>query len=70
MSIRSRLSSKGQIVVPKRIRDRLGLKAGDQVLFRETEDGVRIDRAPAEDDPFAAFSEWASDADDEAYADL
>jgi hypothetical protein len=30
-----------------------------------------IDKAPAEaDDPFAAFSEWSSEADEKAYAEL
>ena len=31
---------------------------------------VQAKRPEPEDDPFATFSEWASDADDEAYADL
>ena len=68
----SKLTSKAQTVVPREIRDRLGLKPGDTVRYRITEAGVVIDkaRADAEDDPFAAFTEWASPEDDLAFADL
>jgi antitoxin PrlF len=34
MDVAARLTSKGQITVPKAVRDGLGLKPGDQVLFR------------------------------------
>lgn len=33
------ITSKGQITLPKPIRDRLRVKAGDRVAFREREDG-------------------------------
>ncbi len=33
------ITSKGQITLPKLIRDRLRLKAGDRVAFRERPDG-------------------------------
>ena len=33
------VTSKGQITVPKDIRERLGLRAGDRIAFREREDG-------------------------------
>lgn len=36
----SSISSKGQITVPKAVRDRLGLKAGTTVEFELTGDGV------------------------------
>ncbi len=35
----ARLSSKGQITVPRDIRERLRLKRGDKVRFRVTPDG-------------------------------
>lgn len=70
MSAKARLSSKAQVVVPKQVREALGLKPGDVVLFRESPSGMVIERAEAEEDPFVTFSEWASAADDEAYADL
>ena len=34
-----RMTSKGQVTVPKRIRDYLGLKPGSEVRFRYTGDG-------------------------------
>ena len=36
------ITSKGQITLPKPIRDRLRLKAGDRVAFREREDGAIV----------------------------
>ena len=33
------VTSKGQITLPKEIRERLGVRAGDRVRFRETADG-------------------------------
>jgi AbrB family looped-hinge helix DNA binding protein len=59
-------------VIPRQIRDLLGLKPGDMLRYRESEGGVLIDKAPTEeaDDPFATFTEWAGETDEEAYADL
>ena len=34
MDIAARLSSKGQITIPKPVRDALGLRVGDDVVFR------------------------------------
>lgn len=38
----STISSKGQITVPKRIRDRLGLRTGTTVEFELTDTGVLL----------------------------
>lgn len=38
----STLTSKGQITLPKEIRDRLGLRVGDRVRFRETAEGTIV----------------------------
>jgi AbrB family looped-hinge helix DNA binding protein len=43
------LTSKGQITLPKAVRDRLGLAAGDKVEFVETEAGVFELRAATRD---------------------
>lgn len=50
----SRLTSKGQITIPKPVRDRLGLRPGDEVAFVEGEDGVRVEKRIV-DSPFAAY---------------
>ena len=59
-------------MIPREIRDRLGLKPGDTLRYRMTEQGVLLDKAAANeaDDPFAAFSEWSSEADEKAYGGL
>lgn len=44
MNARSKISSKGQVVVPKDIRDRLGLSEGSEIEFVEKPDGVMMKR--------------------------
>lgn len=39
---RAILTSKGQLTVPKVVRERLGLKSGDRVVFEFEEDSVRL----------------------------
>jgi antitoxin PrlF len=68
----SKITSKHQTVVPREIRHRLGLKPGDRLRYTVTPKGVHIEKAntPIEEDPFAVFSEWASDADEKAFGSL
>jgi antitoxin PrlF len=69
--IRRRLGVKGQVVVPKPVRDALGLKPGDEFAFVIDGHEVKIVPAPPEGDgPFACFAEWTSEADRKGYADL
>ena len=37
-----RVTTKGQVTIPKEIRDRLGIVPGSEVDFVPTEDGVRL----------------------------
>lgn len=69
---RAKLSAKSQTVIPKEVRERLGVGPGDSIEFEERngEIVVRAVRRSRLDDPFALFTEWASEADEEAYADL
>lgn len=55
------VTSKGQITIPKQVRDRLELNAGDQLDFTVLEDGtVRVrKRALGVDDLFGAFAHRA-----------
>ena len=70
--ITSKLTSKGQTTIPQPVRAALRLQAGDGIAYAIEGDRVIVMRAPDEalDDPFATFSEWNSDADRRAYADL
>jgi len=67
----SKVTTKAQTVIPREVRARLGLKAGDRLAYRITPKGVIIEKAQAEgDDPFATFTEWGSDADEQAFGTL
>ena len=71
-SVFSKVSVKSQTVIPRAVRGRLGLKPGDLLRYQMTDDGVLLDKAPANetDDPFATFSEWSNDADEKGYGGL
>jgi AbrB family looped-hinge helix DNA binding protein len=43
-----KLGPKGQVVIPKAIRDRLGLRPGDRVLVGQSDEEVRIRKAVAD----------------------
>jgi len=67
----SKLSVKSRTVIPRKVREQLKLKPGDTLRYRLTDDGILLDKATeAGDNPFAAFSEWTSEADDKAYSEL
>ena len=65
----SRVSVDCQTVIPREVRELLGLKAGDILRYRVTEAGVLLEKAALNeaDDPFAAFFEWSGEADEKAY---
>jgi AbrB family looped-hinge helix DNA binding protein len=67
----SKVTTKAQTVIPREVRARLGLKAGDRLAYRITPEGVIIEKAQAEgDDPFATFTEWGGAADEQAFGKL
>ena len=67
----SKVSAKSRTVLPREVCKHLGLKPGDTLRYRVTDDGILLDKATeAGDDPFAAFSEWTSEADEKAYGGL
>ncbi|MBV9836002.1 MAG: AbrB/MazE/SpoVT family DNA-binding domain-containing protein [Alphaproteobacteria bacterium] len=76
MRLISRITSKGQITIPKAVRSALGLGDGDLVAFAlEDEQAIlrKIAQQP-EATPSGAvgteLTEWASPADEDAYRDL
>ncbi|MDX2438484.1 MAG: AbrB/MazE/SpoVT family DNA-binding domain-containing protein [Acidobacteriota bacterium] len=72
----SKLSSKGQVTIPKEVRESLGLETGDFVTYEITDDSSAILRRV---EPYDAsfhlavsetLEEWGSEEDDEAFRDL
>lgn len=70
--VTSKLTAKAQTTIPKAVRAALRLSPGDEIAYRIEGASVILTRASSEtpDDPFATFTEWNSQADREAYADL
>lgn len=74
--ITATLTTKGQTTVPRAIRDMLKLKPGDRMGFDVRDGRIELVRIPREEDdavdwdPFVTFTEWDSEADRKAYADL
>ncbi|KAB7516012.1 AbrB/MazE/SpoVT family DNA-binding domain-containing protein [Halosegnis rubeus] len=58
----SKVTSKGQVTIPKSIRDRLGIEAGDEVIFEETDDGYVLRKRVTEN----PFEKWRGAADTDA----
>lgn len=46
MDVAARVTSKGQITIPKQVRDALGIAVGDQVVFRVEEHRAVLARTP------------------------
>ena len=54
MKKQAKVTSKGQITIPREVRRRLGVRAGDRVLFEDDKNGMRI-RAVRGESPFAKY---------------
>ena len=48
------LTSKGQLLIPKRLRTKYGIKSGVKLIFEETENGVLI--TPMNEQYFKSFA--------------
>lgn len=46
MDVAAKLTSKGQVTIPKAVRDALGLKLGDEVVFRVEGNRAVLARTP------------------------
>ena len=71
----STLTVKGQVTVPKAVRDALGLKRGDVLSWELDDQSVRLRVVSPVDLDYlrgveSGLSEWASDADEVAFAGL
>lgn len=54
MQERAKITSKGQVTVPRAVRRALGVKAGDNLIFEQTENGFKV--TPARDK--SAFAKY------------
>ncbi|HEY1783559.1 MAG TPA: AbrB/MazE/SpoVT family DNA-binding domain-containing protein [Roseiarcus sp.] len=55
VSLRTRVSTKGQVVLPKAVRERRGWTAGSELILEERPEGVLL--RPASKETSAAFDE-------------
>ena len=42
--MKAKITSKGQVTLPKSFRDKLGLKTGDNIVIKETSEGYIIEK--------------------------
>lgn len=72
----SKVTTKYQATIPKEIRTKLNLKAGDYIVFEEKDDQIVISKVKNVDWQYLKSvsptleEEWLSEADEQAYADL
>ena len=71
----SKISSKAQITLPRKVREVLGAKAGDTIAYEVEGETVRLKRLEPFDAAFhhalsSTLDEWATEADEEAFRDL
>jgi antitoxin PrlF len=76
----STLTSKSQTVIPKAVRAKMGLAPGDRIRYVTRGNKVEIEKIETkrmdwgdsdwERLTFSAFTEWASEEDDKAFAHL
>jgi antitoxin PrlF len=55
MKKQAKVTSKGQITIPREIRRRLGVRAGDRVEFEDRRDGMRV-TAVWKESPFKKYA--------------
>lgn len=58
----TRVTEKGQVTIPKEIREQLGIQPGDEIDFEETEEGYVIRKEVDE----SRFEKWRGVAETDA----
>jgi AbrB family looped-hinge helix DNA binding protein len=70
------MTSKGQVTLPRQVREELGLTTGDELMFSREGNAVRIQKARPIDVAWhrsveaMLAPEWNSREDDEAFRDV
>ena len=60
----AKLTSKGQITIPRDVRNDLGLRAGDELTFFRTKDGAYKIRRHVADNPFEKWHGYIKELKD------
>jgi len=50
VALKLKIGSKGQVIIPKILRERYGMNEGDEVLIELCEDGILIKRKPSNEE--------------------
>ncbi|GAX59575.1 regulators of stationary/sporulation gene expression [Candidatus Scalindua japonica] len=56
----SKLTSKGQITIPRKVRERLGISTGDKIQFKE-KNGIFIIKKSVKESPFDKWIGYLKD---------
>jgi antitoxin PrlF len=75
MPLTSRISSKGQVTIPKKVRETLGATPGDLIAYEVEGNMVTLKRVGPFDAAYHAalsqtLDEWSTAEDEEAFRDL
>jgi AbrB family looped-hinge helix DNA binding protein len=75
MLLTSRISPKGQVTIPKKVRDVLGAETGDLIAYEVRGNAVMLKRIGPFDAAYHAalsqtLDEWASAEDEKAFRNL
>ncbi len=57
--MKSTISEKGQVTIPKRLRDRLGIRPGDELDFTEVDGRLMATKQVAEDPLERVYGAWS-----------
>jgi len=60
MMAKTKITSKGQVTIPKEVRERLGLRPGDEIEFVEERKGYRVQKRVLAS-PFAKYRGYLKD---------
>lgn len=65
----TRITRKGQVTIPKELREEFGLEEGDELRWEKTEDGIRVRKATQSAGRGMLVDEEVSETEREAMAE-